>query len=56
MREAMLDDRVAGRPKHAATLVGIQGIMNCQYIFEIGRRFLSDEQLSRKYGAERGMS
>jgi 2-methylisocitrate lyase-like PEP mutase family enzyme len=56
MREAMLEENVTERPDLVATLAEIQELMDYRQFFDIERRFLAADQLTRKYGAEQGAS
>lgn len=54
MREAMLEEQVTERSDLVAILAEIQELMDYRQFFDIERRFLSADQLSRKYGTEQG--
>lgn len=50
MREALGEEEVTERPDLVASLTEIQALMGYERFFEIERRFLSTDQLARKYG------
>lgn len=52
----MPEESVAERPHVAATLTEIEELMDYERFFEIGRRFPSANQLSRKHRTEQSAS